>query len=97
MKKAFQFMQLLGEDGRLNVPILLLLAWSLRVLIMREVTFFEVCIGGYFIGNYQADRFFKSRDVYVLGEKERKRVEDMEGQLANISAHIAIGSQRTMF
>ena len=97
MKNALQFMQLLDRDGRANIPLFLLLVWSGRVLTLAELSWFQVIIGLFFVLNYQVDRFFRSQDHFKLAEKERKRLDDLEGQLTNISAHLTLANQRSMF
>lgn len=90
-------LQLVDDDGRLYVPMLLVIGWSLYILLSHgsSVTHAGILIALLF--NLQAERFLKARDVKRLHDADLERIAKLEADLGEIRGALSLATQRTMF
>jgi hypothetical protein len=95
--RLLKALQIIDADGRLYVPMLLLILWILYILAFPAPGLFHAVMGIALIVNLQAERFIKSRDVEKLHTAELERIQKLETELGEIRGVLSIATQRTMF
>jgi hypothetical protein len=90
-------LQLVDDDGRLNVALILLIVWLAIILRMNDPDWVHSVISFLLIGSLHLERFMKARDVKRLHDADLERIAKLEADLGEIRGALSLATQRTMF
>lgn len=96
--RFLKVLQIIDPEGRVDVPLLLVIAWAGNIAVMDQgLSWSYVAMGIGLLVSMQVDRFVKQRDVKKLSDSQEQRIMKLEADLSEIRGVLSIATQRTMF